>query len=303
MSAVLLDALRSPSPAMPRGIVHGMPNAEYHALSAIGSTGLRRLARSPLHFYGQTLDPGRPIVEPTPSMRRGTLAHCALLEPDELVNRYRVRPEGLDGRTKEGRAWLEQVPPGFEVVTAAEMLTAQRQAASVRALPEIGALLAGGGSPEVSAFWTDKATGLHCKCRPDWVTNPTTEARGVALLDLKTCERADPEGFAKSVDNWGYDIQAAYYTEGYERASGDMVLGFVFIAVEHDYPHAAAAYMLPDVWISDAERRVHQLLDLCAECEQRGQWPGYVNTIEPLVMPRWVEKRIQQASNQLITTP
>ena len=51
------------------GIYHGMPSAEYHATDALGSSGLRKLARSPRHFYGATLDPDRPVSEPTPAMR------------------------------------------------------------------------------------------------------------------------------------------------------------------------------------------------------------------------------------------
>jgi hypothetical protein len=79
-------------------------------------------ARTPYHYRN------RAAKEPTPAMKAGTLAHCAILEPDALESRYIVQPSDIDGRTKEGKAWLAAVPAGVEVITAEQMETAQRQA-------------------------------------------------------------------------------------------------------------------------------------------------------------------------------
>jgi hypothetical protein len=267
-----------------QGIVSGMANEAYHAIrEAIGSSGLRKLARSPLHFYGSTLDPQRPAQKTSDAMAAGTLAHCALLEPHSLSARYAVKPAGQDGRTREGKAWLESVN-GREVITADQLSTALRQADSMRALPEIGSLLSR-GEPEVSAFWQDSATGVRCKCRPDWVS-PSGD-KVVVLLDVKTTQDASMRGFARSIWNYRYDLQAAFYTEGYEQASGLMVLGFAFIAVESEWPHAAASYMLDDVGMARAHNEVHELLELYARCKSEGVWPGYTSTIAPISLPAW----------------
>ena len=265
------------------GLVHGMPNADYHGLHAMSASGLKKMARSPAHFFGTMLDPARPVSEPTPAMRAGTLAHCAILEPDELDARYVVKPEGVDLRTKDGKAWQAGVKTGMEVITADQRLTAIRQSAAVRALPEVFDLL-GNGKPEVSAFWSDRITGELCKCRPDWVT---WLDEGVILVDIKTAQDASPAGFAKAVANYRYHGQAAWYSRGFEIASGQRVLGFVFAVVESDYPHAAAAYMLTDEDMERAEADNRRLLDVYAACKRDNAWPGYLSTITQLTLPPW----------------
>jgi exodeoxyribonuclease VIII len=256
----------------------------YHATMAMSAGGLKRMAKSPATFYGLQLDPNRPPAgEPSPAMKNGTLVHCALFEPAELAARYVVKPEGFDGRTKEGKAWA--AAQTGEVVDAAQMAAAKAQTAAVRALPDLAALLSE-GEPEASAFWTDEATGELCKCRPDW-TSPAGD--GVILVDGKTCQDASPEGFAKAIWNWDYHLQAAWYSDGYELATGKRVHGFVFAAVESAWPHQAAAYMLDDEVLARARAKNRELLDLYAECRRTGIWPGYPNTIQPIGLPAWAK--------------
>ena len=266
------------------GLRHGMPIDEYHSVQALGSSGLKNLARSPRHFHAMALDSQRPPQETTPSMVAGTLAHCAVLEPDEMQKRYVIRPPGTDLRAKIGKEWAASVPNGVTILTEAQHSTAWRQARAIRALPEIEALL-NNGQAEVSAFWLDDETGAHCKCRPDFVS-PAGD--GVILTDVKTCQDASPAGFVKTVVNFNYAAQAAWYSDGYAIASGKPVLGFVFAAVEADYPHAAAAYMLPEEWLGKARVRNAELLRLYVDCIANNYWPAYAQDIQQLEAPKWI---------------
>lgn len=268
---------------MPLGIRRDMPAPEYHAIQALSASGLRLLRKSPAHYYGAVLDPARPQQEPTAAMRAGTLMHLCLFEP-ERVGALAVRPDGLDGRTKDGKAWTAE-HAGREIVAAADLATAQAQAAAVRAVPELGALMAHGYG-ESSAFWQDPATGVLCKCRPDWVS-PAGD--GVILVDGKTCQDASPEGFGRSVWTYAYHLQAAHYVAGFEAASGQRVHGFVFAAVESAYPHVAAAYMLFDDVLEAARREVRRLAHLYAECKRAGHWPGYTAGINLVNLPKWAQ--------------
>ena len=67
-----------------------LSNADYHADPAVSASHLHAIARSPYHYWSRYLDPNRKPVEPTAAMRLGSLVHCAVLEPDELSQRYSV---------------------------------------------------------------------------------------------------------------------------------------------------------------------------------------------------------------------
>jgi hypothetical protein len=269
---------------MKPGIYQNLDIDEYHSDSAaISNTGLRDFARSPFHYYSLHLDPSRPPSPERSGQLEGSLAHCATLEPDQFSKRYAVGPD-VSRATKTWKSFYEGLQSGIIGVKPEQAATALAQAKSVRSLPDVAALLSN-GQAEVSAYWTDEETGVLCRCRPDFVS-PAGD--GVVLLDVKTFASADRDEFARQVARKGYANQAAFYSEGYSKASGKPVLGFVFVASEMAYPHAAAAYMLPDEWLEMANRENHELLIRFALCQQRNQWPGYSLTIEALEMPRWL---------------
>jgi len=199
------------------------------------------------------------------------LTLCAVLEPDQLASRYGIAP---DRRTNAGKAAVAAMEAaGIEAVTAPEMEQAMAMAASVRSHQAAAALLRN-GKAEQSFWFDDIATGLRCKCRPDWYTGST-------IVDLKTTVDASPKGFAKSVAQWRYHVQQSHYL------AGTFAERFVFIAVEKCYPYAVGVYELDAdaVQFGDYERRNN--LQTIADCRAISEWPGYGNTIQPLSLPKW----------------
>lgn len=291
MGAIETDLLPCEANAVFPGLYTSMPAERYHAIAAMSAGGLKRMQQSPAHFFGIQMDPNRPPPgEPSPAMVNGTLVHCALFEPDTLDARYVVKPEGMSFSTKDGKAWrAEQTRI---IVDVEQMAAARAQSARLRALPELGALLAD-GIGESSAFWIDEKTGELCKCRPDW-TSPAGD--GVVIVDGKTCQDASPEGFGRAIWNYRYHLQAAWYADGYERATGTKVHGFVFAAVESSWPHQAAAYMLDDLVLDAARRENRRLLDIYAECKRTGVWPGYAPSISLITLPAWANRQLENAA-------
>lgn len=276
---------------MKPGLYPDMPAEQYHSIAAMSAGGLKRMRKSPAHFYGAQLDPQRPQSDPTPAMRAGTLFHVVLFEPGAIAERYVVKPEGMDLRTKDGKAWRAAQSDTIEIIDANDLAKAQTQAERVRSLPDVAALLSD-GAPEASAFWIDEATGELCKCRPDW-TSPAGD--GVILVDGKTCPDASPEGFARTAWNMGYLHAAAWYSDGYESATGLRVLGYVFATVEHDWPHVAAPYMVPEDVLDLARAENRRMLNLYAECKRTGTWPGYSAGVSLIQLPVWAQRQLETA--------
>lgn len=287
----------------PLGLILDMPPEVYHSTHAMSASGLKRMRKSPAHFYGLQLDPNRPPPgDPTPAMKNGTLVHCCVFEPDKVEQRYIIAPTDAPRRPTEAQrkaakpspetlaaiAWWDEFEAraaGKELIDAGQLATARAQASALRALPDVAPLLSEGFG-EASAFWIDAATGELCKCRPDW-TSPAGD--GVILVDGKTTSDASPDGFSRSIWNLDYHLQAAWYSDGYEATTGQKVHGFVFAVVEAAWPHAAAAYMLDDEVLDRARAEYRRLLDLYAQCKRDNHWPGYQTGIQPIGLPAWAK--------------
>ena len=249
-------------------------NADYHADPAVSASHLKTVMQSPYHYWSRYLDPDRVAMVPTAAMRLGSLTHCAVLEPDELTKRYQLAP---DRRTKEGKAAVvEMAAAGIEAVSEADLAQALQMADAVRS-NSTAALLLSNGQAEQSFWWDDIATGMRCKCRPDWFDGET-------IVDLKTCQDASAAGFAKAVAQWSYQVQAAHYL------CGTLAKRFIFCAVEKTAPYAVGVYEL------DAEAMVHgsvlrhNALQRIQDCRAINEWPGYTDGIQTLQLPGWALK-------------
>ena len=276
-----------------------MENADYHAHPAISKSHLDLIARSPLHYWARYIDPNRVPTEPTDAMRLGTAVHTLTLEADQFEARYVTTP-AVDRRTKEGKArWLEfqAEAGGRELIDADDRVIISRMAESVWRHPAAAMLLHWQGKAETTHMWIDPTTGAECKCRPDWLTND-----GNLIIDLKTTEDASPIGFQRSVANYRYHVQASWYLDGVEAATGHRPDQFIFICVEKKPPYAVAVYAADAEMIQIGAETAARDLARLVECKASNTWPGYSDQIEPLSLPAWMRPRAD-GSLPTITEP
>ena len=262
-----------------------MNNTDYHAHAAISKSHLDQVARSPLHYFARYLDPNRVVPEPTPAMAIGSAVHTHVLELDQWDARYVSAPDGIDRRTKAGKAEWEAfttAATGRTVLPKADADLVMRMAHSVFSHPAAAMLLALPGKAETTHMWTDAATGLQCKCRPDWLTDD-----GRLLVDLKTTEDAG-RGFAKSIAQWRYHVQSSWYLDGIEQATGTRPEQFLFLCVEKKAPYAVAVYAADAEMIAAGAQTAARDLDVLATCKAANAWPGYSDQIEPISLPPWM---------------
>jgi len=280
------------------GLYVDMSLEDYLAVDALSATGLKLMARSPWHFHN------RVDGDPTPSMLRGTLAHCAVLEPDAMAKRYVVMPEDAPRRPSRlqweakkpspeslaAMAWWttwQEDNAGRTLVSHADYSVCQMQLEAVKANPTLAELLRAGRG-EVSIFWVDDKTGLYCKARPDWL--PPADGGRITPVDLKTCADESPSGFGRAAARLRYDLQAAHYTAGIEAVTGLKVDKFVFGAVSSKPPVLAVPYTLTDEIRDQGVEERRELMERLVWCRRENVWPAYGDGLQLLDFPAYAKQ-------------
>lgn len=264
---------------------------EYHADKGIvGHSGLVRILRSPEHFKHYMTAP----FKETDTLKFGTALHCAYLEPERFKDAYMEVPK-IDKRTKEGKLKAEE----YEKAAQGKVLLDSDDMHAVQAiLKKIGehvkaTSLRIQSVTEKSYFWSDDDTGIMCRIRCDMVVIDEN-GQIVAIIDLKTTADASKAAFRRSIDDYGYDLQAAFYTDAVKLAIGRDV-PFYFLTVESAAPHSVALYRIGQESIEVGRRKYRMALQLLEWCTKNDSWPGYQPQPfceeEVIDLPEWSIKR------------
>lgn len=281
----------------PMGVYESMSFEDYHAVEAVSASGLRVFARSPWHYRN------RVSITPTRPMLRGSLAHCALLEPDAMAARYIVVPEDAPRRptaaqwnaAKPGESsraamdwWreFERISSGRDIITAEEFALCQQQLRAIAAVPELSALLSS-GKGEVSIFWTDPDTCLYCKARLDWLQ---VEGKKGRILELKSTADESPSGFGRTAARMKYELQRAHYIDAVKYGARLQFDGFTFAAVTSAAPVLAVPYDLTDEMVSQADDERAEHMQRLAWCLEHDTWPAYGEGKQLLDYPAYAKR-------------
>ncbi len=124
------------------------------------------------------------------------------------------------------------------------------------------------GQPEVSAYALDEPTGVMRRGRFDWL-GPTI------LTDYKSSFTSEPAAFVKAASNFGYHMQAAWYSD-LARDLGHPSKAFAFITQEKEAPYLVTVIELPPELVDVGRRRNRAALERFRDCTETNLWPGYV---------------------------
>ena len=260
-------------------------NKEYHTGEGVSKSDLDLLHICPAKYRYRKDNPDE---NETPALLFGSMVHKLILEPERFDQEFAVAPEG-DRRKKAGKQAYEdflQTAGERRIVTKADYDKGCEMRDAVMSNAKMKQLLTG-GETETSYYWSDERTGVKCKCRPDKVNMGY-------IIDLKTTNDASREGFARSLFNYRYHVQAAWYLVGYEAATGVKPAGFIFVAVEKEPPYASAIYVVNDVTVDLGAKEAAANLDTFVNCSETGNWYGYGgenNEAMTIDLPAWVMKR------------
>lgn len=261
-------------------IVKNMTNDAYHAETEhLSSSKIKTLLDNPYLF----LNP--PEREETPYFAIGSATHSLVLEPHKFEEEFAVAPE-CDRRTKIGKETWENFvtsSAGKTVLTSQDYETAKNMSEALLKNDYVRFLLQNGVA-ECSFF--SEIDGKKVKCRPDYYR----EDMGI-IIDLKTTDDASPDGFLKTVANYGYYIQDPFYCDTLT-SLGKHVNKFVFIAVEKKAPYMIGIYELDPVakdFGRDEYKRafaIHDRIGTYSEPTYKDITTGDV--VQTITLPNWV---------------
>jgi hypothetical protein len=277
-------------------VIDGLSADDYHAdRTSISSTGLRAL-----------LNPGCPAqfkydrdhqAPPKREFDLGNAVHAAVLgEGHDIVEIVGFSDyKKADARALRDEAYaagkVPLLPKEVEQVTAMEK--------AIRGHRDAGPLFAPGmGVAERSIYWTDPATGIRCRVRPDWlIIRPDV----TVIVDLKTTTDASPDACSKAIESHSYHQQGALYIDGVQ-AAGLAPEGarFFFAFQSKKAPYLVTVRELKDQDQDIGRARNERALRIYAQCVADDDWPdwtGPVDTIPQIGMPSW--PTIRQAEEYL----
>lgn len=264
-----------------------MTEAEYRRHPAISRSELWRIHESPQKFQYFKEHP----EDPTLALLFGQVFHKMALEPDTFLNEFAVMPD-IDRRTKEGKQRLAEFLEQAENKTVApsEMYEqAQAMCAALTAVSFAQKLL--NGSREVPFFWVDELTGEECKCRVDCLN---TQYSQPIVVDVKSATDASTDVFIRDAIKYGYDFQAAMYSEGVSKHLQQKPL-FVFIVVEKTPPYAVNILQADELLLKRGRNIFRDCIETYHDCKMSGNWYGYLgknNQINTLALPAWLAKEV-----------
>ncbi len=281
---------------MTPGIYPDMSREEYFAIEAANFSTLKNYAEpTALHAQWQIAHP----KEQTDEMKLGTLCEMAIQCPEMLESSYVVMPDYTVGlvdpkgepyANPRGTKKYKQLVSDFgrenagkEFVKTEELQTAKRVAEAIASSKTASELLCGEGQNQVAIVWIDPLTGLLCKGLLDRLT---TFNGSKCVVDLKCMSDASPGGFARQSANFCYHVQAWMYLAGL-RELGEHVPNFYHVVPETIEPHGVAVYEMDRDSLAQGLVDFEKYITLHAECKRTSRYPGYVDGIEPLSLPRW----------------
>lgn len=228
-------------------------------------SSIKEFAKSPSHFIRYKL--GDKVQ--TPAMKKGSIIHCAILEPNELDNRYCVlKKEDLpnpdkDFRNSENKTFKEQ----FELQAISqnkEIITPEEYEIAVKHIE----LVEGN---EVISHYINNLKKREYKISFEfggYVFNGYIDGIGGNYeLDLKTVPDASPDQFKWKIEREKYHWQHYLY-------SNCNLIGSWFDAFNLlvDGEYGISLHKIPKDKIFQAEREILNLLEKFEQCTETNSW-------------------------------
>lgn len=246
---------------------------EYNREPHIRASVLKEMQISPGHYLSALKAP--PIE--SKSFDEGIATHSVCLE--QSTERFVRRPDGIDGRTKDGKSKLLELEATGKIVLPGEVYDSMGSRLETFCGSSMAMSLYNGSAIEQSHYVRDPVTGLHLKARPDM------NKSGV-IADFKTTYSM--ERFERDIWNLKYYIQVGFYSLVLELSTGTEFNSFYFIAQEKTAPYGIQVFSMDRESVNFSKEKARDLLHRVAACMEVNQFPIYSDVIKQVRVPSWV---------------
>ena len=265
----------------------GEPIGDYHAdKSRISCSSVKDFLKGPDYFYARHVEQSLPSPESS-SLSHGQLLHTWFETGDDSLSFVACPPAETLTATgaigQKAKKWAAENCPDAELVSPKEREQLRR---------EVEKLLANRAFCE----WREKIVLCEASVRFETAEGDLLRCRADAMcedtwLDLKTTREQDIlGGFWRSVRDFGYDIQDAFYQMGME-ACGLEPKPLVFIVVSTTAQHQTQCLTLPqDIVASAKARLLSALADLRLRKELDWWLPDSTNETVELSYPDFARR-------------
>lgn len=254
---------------------------------ALSHSTLSLLAKSPLHFKQYYTMPDDDEQDSTSIILGNIVDH--LLLGSKLP--YHVLDDGIDLRTKDGKAIKEQAEQsGLQVIkrtqydigaSMADALLTNKTAAHVfkKDAESIN---------QKRIDWTDGRTGIKLKGFIDRIIPSIGR-----MIEIKTSKDASPKWFTRNYFDYGYHRQAALYFDGCKN-NGITITDTCCIVVENSPPYNVAVYYITPETLLRGREDYSRLIDTFIHCRDNNlfdsSYDAYSDTgIYDINVPTWLK--------------
>lgn len=249
-----------------------MAEAEYRLHTGYNYSRVKLALKSAAH-YKAALDFPKP---PTAAMLVGSCLDSWLLDGEKC---WTVSESGIAHNTPAGKS-LEAARNGMIALKPDTDALVLGMAAAAKLHPIARPILQKCDQRKVAAF--GEIDAVTCKGQLDALGRDDTGQ--LVICDLKKVQSA-PD-FARDAARFNYHVQAGLYAELVRQATGESP-AFIWLVIEEQPPHGIMVYSAPAEVLNRGLVRFRIALDRIRRAEAEGRWPGYVEEITELELPKW----------------
>lgn len=227
---------------------------EYTKLEGVNNSSLNELKKSYFHYLAYR---SGQVREETDALKIGKVIHEYLYN-DNYLNEECSVFRG-DKKTKEKQdLYRELERTGKIILRDDDLYMIESIKKSVESNQYLSSLLK---SSERELTLDFEMCGVKCKARLDGYFS---YKKGGIVYDKKSTDSASRWDFGKTIYDYGYHRQAAFYVEG-ARQNGLEVTDYWIIALQKNQPFVASIFKLEDRAIEKGREEIERLLEKTKE--------------------------------------